>query len=74
MMDVNHRAVVIFQRNIREFNEQLEYEPLLIETLAFDLAYIEYGYQENIFRYAIHKYELQNDPEIKDNLDFELSH
>jgi hypothetical protein len=35
-----------------------EYEPLLMETLAFDLTFHEYGINENVFRFAIHKYEL----------------
>lgn len=44
-----------------------------METLAFDYAYLEYGYNENAFRFAIHKFELQRDPDIKDQLEDYLS-
>jgi hypothetical protein len=44
-------------------------EPLIIETMAYDLAFLDYGIQENIFRYAVQRYELQKDPEIKEYLD-----
>lgn len=50
-----------------------EYEPLLMETLAFDLTFLEYSINENVFRYAIHKYELQKDSEIKEYLEDYLS-
>ena len=46
-----------------------EMEPLLIETLAYDFAFMDYGIQENILRYAVHNYELQKDPEIKEHFD-----
>ena len=58
---------------IQEINENMEYEPLLIETLAFDLASSDYGMQEDVFRFATHKYELQKDPDIRECLDDYLS-
>ena len=42
-----------------------EYEPLIMEALAFDITFLEYSLNESVFRYATHKYELQKDPEIK---------
>ena len=45
----------------------------MMETLAFDLAFLEYAYNETVFRYAIHFYQLQKDPEVKECLDEYLS-
>jgi hypothetical protein len=45
----------------------------MIETLAFDLVFLDYGISETIFRYATHKFDLQNDPEIREYLDDYLS-
>ena len=76
MMDVNFRAAQVFKSQLKySLGDvfQPEYEPLLMETLAFDFAFLEYGYNENAFRFAIHKYELQRDPEIKDQLEEYLS-
>jgi hypothetical protein len=50
-----------------------EYEPLLLESLTFDLTYVEYNYNENVLRYATHKYGLQKDPDIREQLDEYLS-
>lgn len=58
MLHVNRQASLLYKKHIRQLNEQIEYEPLLIETLAFDLASIDYGVHENIFRFATHKYQL----------------
>ena len=44
-------------------------ESLLIETIAYDIIFMDYGYKESQFRYAIQKYQLQRDPEIKEYLD-----
>jgi len=44
-----------------------------MEVLSFDLIQLEYGYSEVVFRYAIHKYELQKDPEIREQMDQYLS-
>jgi hypothetical protein len=51
----------------------LEYEPLLLEALAFDLTFVEYNYNENVLRYATHKYGLSSDPEIREQLEEYLS-
>ena len=50
-----------------------EYQPLLMETIAFDLAFLEYSLNESVFRYAIHKYELSKDQEIRECLEDYLS-
>ena len=41
-----------------------EYEPLLLESLSFDLTLVEYNYNESVVRYSNHKYGLHKDPEI----------
>jgi hypothetical protein len=76
MIDVNYRAAQVFKYHLRDNLGDYcppEYEPLLMETLAFDFASLEYNYGENVFRYAIHKYELSKDAEIKEQLEEYLS-
>ena len=76
MIDVNHRASYIFKKNLRQYvqdNYPGEYEPLIMETLAFDLTFLEYTINESIFRFATHKYELQKDPEVKECLEDYMS-
>lgn len=68
MIDANNRAKNMYKNEFQRLNNDPQMEPLLIETLAYDLVFIEYGYSENIFRYAAHKYELKHDPEIKEYL------
>ena len=76
MLDINHRAHQIFLNYMKDFVfEQYmpEYEPLLLEALAFDLTFVEYNYNENVLRYATHKYGLSHDPEIREQLEEYLS-
>ena len=47
---------------LEHFNS--EYEPLLLESLSFDLTLVEYNYNESVVRYANNKYRLHKDPEI----------
>lgn len=62
LLDVNEVANSLYSKHGQVIPEEhLEKEPLIIETLAQDLACVEYDIHENIFRYAIHKYQLQND-------------
>ncbi len=77
-MDVNHRSNKTFKGYMgatpeADYAFQAEYQPLMMETLAFDLAFLEYAYNETVFRYAIHFYQLQKDPEVKECLDEYLS-
>lgn len=63
MMDVNHRANKVFKFYLHstptnQYSFQPEYEPLMMETLAFDLAFLEYSINETVFRFAIHVFEL----------------
>lgn len=63
MIDVNHRASKIFKQLLRgAFSDNENYspdcEPLFMETLAYDLALVEYGVNETVFRFAIHKFNL----------------
>jgi len=64
MIDVNHRASEIYKDHMRDFmldhfqQDGENCEPLIMEVFAYDLAFIDYKYNENIFRYAIHKYQL----------------
>lgn len=69
MMDANNRAKNLYRGLLAQFLADHNIEPLLIETIAYDLVFIDYGYSENLFRYAAHKYELKKDPEIKEFLD-----
>ena len=76
LIEVNQRAHKMFLKEMRQYvadNYQSEYEPLIMEVLAFDLTFIEYSYSEVIFRFATHKFELQKDPEIKEQMDIYLS-
>eukprot|EP00347_Sterkiella_histriomuscorum_P017843 403347761 len=75
MIDANNRAFNILKTHFADWagDEGLEFQPLLFETLAFDFVFIDHGIQENIFRYATHKYDLSNDQEIKETLDEYLS-
>lgn len=75
MIDANNRAFNILKTHFADWagDEGQEYQPLLFETLAFDFVFIDHGIQENIFRYATHKYDLSNDQEIKETLDEYLS-
>lgn len=76
MLDVNHRASWLFKNHMRDCLTEFmppEYQPLLMETIAFDLAFLEYSLNESVFRYAIHKYELSKDQEIRECLEDYLS-
>lgn len=74
LIQSNERAFNLLQKYYPEWiEEQPEYEPLIFETLAYDLVYLDHGIQENIFRYATHKYDLQNDSEVRSSLDYYLS-
>eukprot|EP00349_Pseudokeronopsis_sp_Brazil_P009532 CAMPEP_0202970986 /NCGR_PEP_ID=MMETSP1396-20130829/22406_1 /ASSEMBLY_ACC=CAM_ASM_000872 /TAXON_ID= /ORGANISM="Pseudokeronopsis sp., Strain Brazil" /LENGTH=65 /DNA_ID=CAMNT_0049699909 /DNA_START=692 /DNA_END=889 /DNA_ORIENTATION=+ len=44
-------------------------EPLFIETVSYDVIFLDYGFTENVIRYASQKYDLKRDPEIKEYLD-----
>ena len=68
LLDVNNRAKTIFKK-MQGMISCPEIEPLIIETIAYDLAFLEYGFQENIFRYAVYTYELQNDLDVQMFLD-----
>ena len=40
-----------------------------METLTYDIIYLDEGYNEKVFRQACSKYELMDDPEVKEYLD-----
>ena len=76
LLDVNHRAHRLFVKEMRLYVEETfspEFEPLLMESLAFDLTFLEYSINESVFRFATHKYELQKDPEVREYMDEYLS-
>ena len=39
---------------------------LIVDALAFDLAYMDYGFSENIFRAAYSKFKLYQDPDVQE--------
>lgn len=69
LLDVNNRAKSLYRNKLMHLVDSPDIEPLLIETIAYDLAFLDHGIQENIFRYAVFKYELHKDPEIKEFLE-----
>ena len=76
MIDINHRGHSIYKKYMREYmfeNHNPEYEPLLLEALTYDLTLVEYNYNESVLRHAMHKYGLQNDPDIKEQIEEYLS-
>ena len=69
LIDVNLRAKNLFKSKLQALVSSPEMEPLLVETLAYDLGYLDYGIQENIFRFAVHNFELQKDADIKEHFE-----
>lgn len=67
MLDINHRGSQLYKKFMKDHvleHCNPEYEPLLLESLSFDLTLVEYNYNESVVRYANHKYGLHKDPEI----------
>ncbi len=76
MLDTNARAAHLLKTYMLTYVMEScnpEFEPLITETLTYDLTYLDYGYNEAVMRFATHKYELSKDPEVKEYLDEYLS-
>ena len=46
-----------------------EIVPLFMEMLTYDIIFIDEGFNEKVFRYACSKYQLMDDPDVKEHLD-----
>ena len=69
MIDANERAKQLYRSFFIELITDPYIEPLFIETVGYDLVFLDYGFSETVFRYAAQKYDLKRDPEVKEYLD-----
>ena len=69
LIDSNDRAKTLSSKEFLKYIEDPYLEPLFIETLGYDLILLDYGYSENIFKFAAEKYNIKNDPEVVQYLD-----
>jgi len=65
LLDVNTRALITVRKKLQPMMKEADLVPLIVDTLAVDYAYLDYGYQEQIFRAAFRRHDVISDRAVK---------